>query len=276
MRVEYGGIAPYITTMKFKIPFLSSDKKSVAVVRLNGMISTGRGLNDEGLAPVLAKAFGKKPDAVALAINSPGGSPVQSSLIGARIRRLAAENETPVFAFVEDIAASGGYWLASCADEIYVDRSSIVGSIGVISAGFGYDQFIERHGIQRRVHTAGTSKSMMDPFQPEKPADKKRLKAILEDVHTVFKSHITEMRGDRLADRDLFTGEVWIGQKGIDDGLADDIGHLVPVMKEKFGEKTRFKVYGQKKGLMSRFGMNIVDDFSTQIEERAAFARFGL
>ena len=139
--------------MKIKNPF-RRDRKTVSVVRLNGMIATGRGLNDAGLAPLFKKAFAKKPSAVALVINSPGGSPVQSSLIGARIRRLADESEVPVYAFVEDIAASGGYWLAASADEIYVDASSIVGSIGVVSAGFGLDQLMNKYGVERRVHTA--------------------------------------------------------------------------------------------------------------------------
>ena len=265
----------YLSRMKLKIPF-RHDVNTVCVVRLNGMIATGRGLNDAGLAPVLQKAFAKKPAAVALVINSPGGSPVQSSLIGARIRRLAEEFETPVYAFVEDVAASGGYWLAASADEIYIDASSVVGSIGVISSGFGLNQFIERHGIERRVHTAGSSKSMLDPFQPQKKADVTRLKSILDGIHQTFKDHINDRRGAKLAERDLFTGEIWVGQKAIDDGLADAIGHLVPTMKEKFGEKTRFRVLGQKKPLLSRVGMSLMGDVAHSIEERAAFARFGM
>lgn len=261
--------------MKLSNPF-RRNRKTVSVVRLNGMIATGRGLHDAGLAPALQKAFGAKPSAVALAINSPGGSPVQSSLIGARIRRLTAENETPVFAFVEDVAASGGYWLAASADEIYVDPSSVVGSIGVISAGFGFHELLGNYGVERRVHTAGKSKSMMDPFQPEKPADVKRLKGLLDDIHETFKAHITERRGDKLPDKDLFTGEIWVGQKAVDTGLADGIGHLVPTMKDMFGDKTRFKVYGPKKSMLSRVGVSLLHDVSHSIEERAAFARFGL
>ncbi|MGB1235904.1 MAG: S49 family peptidase [Planktomarina sp.] len=260
--------------MKIKLPFLK-DRKSVAVVRLSGMISQGRGLNDAGLAPVLQKAFAKKPSAVALVINSPGGSPVQSSLIGARIRRLAEEKAVPVYAFVEDVAASGGYWLAAAADEIYVDPSSVVGSIGVISSGFGFHELLEKYGVERRVYTAGTSKSQLDPFCAENPEDVNRLKGLLDDIHDTFKDHITARRGEKLADRDLFTGEIWVGQKGVNDGLADGIGHLVPFMKNKFGDKVRFRIYGQKKGLMSRFGMSIIDNTLSGIEERAAFARFG-
>ena len=217
-----------------------------------------------------------RPDAVALVINSPGGSPVQSSLIGARIRRLADEKDIPVYAFVEDLAASGGYWLAASADEIYIDSSSVVGSIGVISTGFGLDQLINKHGIERRVHTAGNSKSMLDPFQPQKDEDIKRLKKLLEDVHQNFKDHISSRRGSKLADRDLFTGEIWVGQRAIDDGLVDGIGHVVPFFKEKFGDKVSFKNFGQKKSILSRFGTKIYSDIGHSIEERAAFARFGM
>lgn len=268
------GQDPKSNGMKIKIPF-RKPKPNVSVVRLNGMIASGRGLNDQGMAPVLEKAFGRKPDAVALSINSPGGSPVQSSLIGARIRRLADEHEIPVYAFVEDVAASGGYWLAVTADEIFVDHTSITGSIGVISSSFGLHELIERYGVERRVYTAGTSKSQLDPFKPENPEDVARLKLILEDVHEVFKTHVKERRGDKLADRDLFTGEIWVGQKAIDDGLVDGIGHLIPKMKEILGDKTRFKVFGEKKGFAKRLGLNIVEDGFHQLEERAAFQRFG-
>lgn len=265
--------------MKNWLPFTKSDP-TVAVVRMSGVIGTqGRGaLNDVGLAPLLEKAFVKgKPDAVALAINSPGGSPVQSSLIGARIRRLAEEKEIPVIAFVEDVAASGGYWLAAAADEIYADASSVVGSIGVISASFGLDKFIENYGVERRVYTAGKSKSMLDPFRPEKPEDVARLKALLEDIHVNFKDHITDRRGSKLPEsQDLFTGEIWVGKKAIDVGLIDGIGHLRPMMKERFGDKVRFKVYGQKRGFLSRISGQMMQEAVQSIEERAAFARFGL
>ena len=156
-------------------------------------------LNDAALAPVLERAFSKgKPAAVAISVNSPGGSPVQSSLIGSRIRRLSEEKEIPVFAFVEDVAASGGYWLASCADEIFADPASIVGSIGVISAGFGLQDLIARYGIERRVYTAGKSKSMLDPFREEKQEDVERLTSILGDVHDVFIQHVKRRAAIRL------------------------------------------------------------------------------
>ena len=265
--------------MKRWIPFLKSDPV-VAVVRLQGVIASGaRGsLSDQALAPVFEKAFSRgKPAAVALQINSPGGSPVQSSLIGARIRRLSEEKDVPVFAFVEDVAASGGYWLASAADEIFADESSIVGSIGVISSGFGLDGLIERWGISRRVYTAGKSKSMLDPFRPEKPEDVERLKGLLDDLHTNFKTQIQSRREGKLPeDQDLFTGEVWLAAKAKELGLIDGIGHLKPVMQERFGEKVTFRAYGMKKPFLSRLGARVLDDAVETIEERAAFAQFGL
>jgi len=239
----------------------------------------GRGsLNDAVLGPVIEKAFSRgKPDAIALEINSPGGSPVQSSLIGARIRRLADEKKIPVFAFVEDVAASGGYWLAVSADEIWADESSVVGSVGVISAGFGAHVFLARQGVERRVYTAGKSKSMLDPFSPEKPEDVKRLKELLNDIHGTFIAHIKNRRGTRLDDKkDLFTGEIWVGHKAHDLGLIDGIGHLQPKMKERFGDKVKFRRYGARKPLLQRFGTTLAQDALTGLEERAEFARFGL
>lgn len=266
-----------MSVMKRWIPFVKADP-TVAVIRLNGVIATGaRGLNDQTLAPIIEKAFRGKPAAVALVINSPGGSPVQSSLIGARIRRLAEEKTVPVYAFVEDVAASGGYWLATSADEIIVDPSSVIGSIGVISSGFGLQDFIEKHGVERRVYTAGTSKSMLDPFKAENPEDVDRLKRVLEQIHDTFKDQVRSRRGAKLSKDDLFTGEIWVGQKGIDQGLADRIGHLVPVMKEKFGDKVRFRVLSpNRRSLLSRLSVGLVDDTFAGLEERAAFARFGL
>jgi signal peptide peptidase SppA len=271
--------AIYIEKMKRFIPFLKSEP-TVAVVRLSGVIGgNGRSaLNDQSLAPVLEKAFSRgKPDAVALQINSPGGSPVQSSLIGARIRRLSEEKEIPVIAFVEDVAASGGYWLAAAADEIYADESSVVGSIGVISAGFGAHVFLAKQGIERRVYTAGTSKSMLDPFKPEAEEDVARLKVMLEQIHTNFIRNVQKRRGDKLDKaRELFTGEIWVGDAAKEVGLIDGIAHLVPAMKARFGDKVNFKRYGPKRSFMSRFGAQFANDALSGIEERAQFARFGL
>lgn len=265
--------------MKRWLPFLKSDP-TVAVVRLSGAIGMqGRGgLNDASIGPVIEKAFSKgKPVAVALEINSPGGSPVQSSLIGARIRRLADEKNIPVIAFVEDVAASGGYWLAAAADEIYADPSSVVGSIGVISASFGAHEFIKEHGVERRVYTAGQSKSMLDPFRPEQPEDVERLKTLLGDIHTNFIDYVKERRTGKLSEgQDLFTGEIWLAKRAAELGLIDGIGHIQPLLKERFGEKVQFRCYGVKKGLLGRFGVQLVQDAVQGIEERAAFARFGL
>jgi len=262
-----------------RLPFLKKPPL-VSVVRLNGAIGMpGRGsLSDAALAPVLERAFSKgKPAAVALEINSPGGSPVQSSLIGARIQRLAKEKNVPVIAFVEDVAASGGYWLAASADEIWADASSVVGSIGVISAGFGAHELLNRHGIERRVYTAGESKSMLDPFRAENPEDVTRLKGLLEDIHQNFIDHVTERRGDKLdGSHKLFTGEVWLARRAVDLGLIDGIGHLQPALKQRFGDKVQIRRYGMKKPFLSRFGMRLAQDALTGIEERAEFARFGL
>jgi len=264
--------------MKHLIPFLKS-APYVAVIRLQGSISnSSRGLDDISLGPVIERAFSRgKPAAIALEINSPGGSAVQSSLIAARIRRLSAEKKVPVLAFVEDVAASGGYWLACAADEIFVDRGSIVGSIGVIAAGFGLHDAISRYGVERRVHTAGESKSMLDPFKPEDPADVARLETWLSELHAYFIDHVKSRRGDRLHDNPAhFTGEVWIGQKAVDQGLADGIGHLVPLLKSRFGDKVRLRRYGIRKSLFQRFGARLFGEALGTIEDRAAFARFGL
>ncbi len=265
--------------MKRFIPFVAKDPV-VPVIRLQGVIATGaRGaaLNDAGLAPMIEKAFSRgKPAAVALVINSPGGSPTQSSLIASRIRRLADEKEIKVYAFVEDVAASGGYWLATAADEIWVDENSITGSIGVISASFGFDEFISRHGVERRVYTAGKSKSLLDPFQPEKPADVKTIKALQARIHENFINQVKSRRGAKLADKDLFTGDVWVGDAALEVGLIDGIGHVVPKMKEVFGDNVRLVPYTQRRSILSRFGVQLLGDGLSLIEERAQFARYGL
>ena len=265
--------------MRRFIPFVKSPPM-VAVVRLSGVIGTGprAGLSDEGMAPVLERAFRKgKPAAVALLINSPGGSPVQSALIGARIRRLADELSVPVHAFVEDVAASGGYWLACAADDITADAGSILGSIGVISAGFGAHELLARQGVERRVHTAGKSKSMLDPFRPENPEDVARLRAILDDMHGIFIDWVKSRRGARLAEgADLFTGEIWLGAKARELGLIDGIGHLEPVLKARYGDKVRLVRHGRKRPLFQRLGATLAQDALAGIEERAHWARFGL
>ncbi|WP_313137439.1 S49 family peptidase [Paracoccus jeotgali] len=267
-----------------KVPFLNPAPR-VNVVRLQGAIGiAGRGgtggLNDAGMAPVLERAFRRgRPVAVALAINSPGGSPVQSSLIAARIRRLSQRHQVPVHAFVEDVAASGGYWLASAADQIWADECSIIGSIGVVSGGFGLQDFIARHGIERRIHTAGRSKAQLDMFRPEKPEDVARLQRLLDQMHAIFIEQVQRRRGARLkGDDDLFTGEFWLAAPALEMGLIDGIGHLVPRMRDLFGDQVRFQTYGAPRPFLRRFGISaadLADETLGALNERAAFQRFG-
>ncbi|WP_340107305.1 S49 family peptidase [Pikeienuella sp. HZG-20] len=256
----------------------------VSVLRLNGAIGAagfGRGLSDAALAPLIARAFApKRLAAVAISINSPGGSPTQSALIAARIRRLAEEKSTPVYAFCEDVAASGGYWLATAGDEIFADDNSIVGSIGVIYAGFGFQTLLERHGVERRVHTAGRSKSILDPFRPERAEDVARIKRLQTVIHENFIRQVKTRRDGKLADADLFTGEVWVGAEAQAVGLIDGIGHLVPTMKARFGDTVRFRVIAPRRSLFQKLGGPGVEDAlhgaAGLIEERALYARFGL
>jgi serine protease SohB len=253
----------------------------VTVLRLEGVIGAGPRLGapvmtDHGLAPLVEAAFRRSSAAVALAINSPGGSPAQSSLIAARIRRLAEEKRVPVHAFVEDVAASGGYWLATAADEIHVDPNSILGSIGVISASFGFHDFLTRHGVERRVHTAGEDKSLLDPFRPERAEDVERLERLQASIHETFIAQVRARRGDRLRDDKLFTGEVWIGQAAVDGGLADAVGHLVPVMRARYGAKVRFQMISPRRPLIRRLGLPGVAEVLAALDERAHWTRFGL
>jgi signal peptide peptidase SppA len=264
--------------MKRFIPFLPKPA-FVPVIRLSGTIASGgRALNDAGLAPLIERAFAKgKPAAVAIVINSPGGSPAQSSLIAARIRRLAAEKKVPVHAFVEDIAASGGYWLACAADDIWVDQTSIVGSIGVIFASFGFPELMARQGIERRVVTAGKSKSFADPFLPQKAEDVARLQALQAPLHAAFIDHVKARRGTRLKpDADLFNADIWVGQGAVDVGLVDGVAHLVPKLQALYGEKVRLVAYGQKRSLAQRFGLGLTDAVISGVEDRALWARYGL
>jgi signal peptide peptidase SppA len=260
----------------------------VHVVRLQGAIGIGTPLRPaltmEGLAPTLERAFARKGiSAVALIINSPGGSAVQSAMIHARIRSLAEEKKIPVFTFCEDIAASGGYWLACAGDEIYADTSSIVGSIGVIAAGFGFVEALHKLGIERRVHTAGESKAILDPFQPEKPDDVERLKALQRAVHEDFKTLVRTRRDGKLRgdEMELFSGAFWSGRQALDLGLVDGLGHVRDVMRARFGNKTEFKVIAKPQGWGLRrlgFGATIdpVSGLIDAMEIRALWARFGL
>lgn len=260
----------------------------VAVVRLTGVIGSfgawRGGLSLAALAPTLERAFslgGIK--AVALAVNSPGGSPVQSSLIAKRIRALATEKKLPVFAFAEDVAASGGYWLATAGDEIFADESSVIGSIGVISAGFGFQDLLQRVGVERRIHTAGLRKSMLDPFRPETTEDVGRLEALQREIHDSFKAQVRGSRAARLKgdDETLFSGEFWTGRRALELGLIDGIGDLRSVMRARFGEKVRLRAIGAPTGwLRRRLGLATGDEWARGLlaaaEERALWARFGL
>lgn len=263
----------------------------VPVVRLHGVITAdprpGR-VNIAGAAPLLRKAFALRgAPAVAIVVNSPGGSPVQSRLISKRIRDLADEHGKPVLVFVEDAAASGGYFIAVAGDEIIADPSSIVGSIGVIFAGFGFVDALNRLGIERRVHTAGKSKSTLDPFLPERKEDVERIKALELDVHEVFIAWVKQRRANKLkaADEALFTGEFWSGRRGVELGLVDAVGDLRATLRERYGEDVRLKVIEPRRPFFSlpRLGFGtretvagIVGDVVSAIEERLLWSRLGL
>ncbi len=261
-------------------------KDVVAVVKLHGVITPspsplGRGaINLAAVESALTRAFGHdRLKAVALLINSPGGAPTQSGLVAERIRQLADEKGVPVLAFCEDVAASGGYWLACAADEIYAHRTSMVGSIGVISGGFGFTGLLERFGIERRLHTAGANKSRLDPFSPEKPEDVEWLKKMHAQLHELFVSWVKERRGDRLADtEDLFTGDVWLGAKAVELGLIDGLGSLRQIITDRFPD-AEISVAEPKKALLARLGIGAPAAASAVLEavtQKAAWSRFGL
>jgi signal peptide peptidase SppA len=248
-----------------------------------------QGLSIAAVAPALEKAF-ELPDlkAVAVVVNSPGGSPVQSHLIFKRIRALADEKKAPVLAFVEDAGASGGYMLACAGDEIFADPSSVVGSIGVVSAGFGLDRLIERFGIERRLHTAGSQKAMLDPFRPERPEDVHRLKEIQARIHAMFAGLVETRRGDRLkgSREELFSGAVWSGAEALELGLVDGLGETRTVIRDRFGKDVRLvPIEAGRRGLLARLMRRRQPTIATvidpsvvigAIEERAAWARLGL
>jgi signal peptide peptidase SppA len=224
---------------------------------------------------------------VAIVINSPGGSPVQSALLYRRIRQLAEEKRIPVIAFAEDVAASGGYWLALAGDEIFSEETSLLGSIGVVSAGFGFYQFIGRFGIERRLHTAGERKSLLDPFLPEEASDLARLTALQDDIHKSFKDHVRRRRAGKIneADESLFSGDVWTGRMALDRGLIDGIGEIRALMRARYGDKVRLRPVPAERrrwALPSRlpfFGrepLSVLADFADWLEARLLWARFGL
>jgi signal peptide peptidase SppA len=267
----------------------------VPVVRLYGVIGAVTplrpGLTLAGLARNLEKAFGTRgAKAVAISINSPGGSPVQSHLIFRRIRALADEKKIPVIAFIEDVGASGGYLVACAGDDIVCDRSSIVGSIGVIGASFGFDKAIAKLGIERRVYTSGENKSTLDPFLPENPEDVRRLKAIQHDIHQDFIALVKASRGAKLngPESALFTGEYWAGGKALELGLVDAIGDLRTTLRARFGEKVVTPVIASRGWFSWRVpgsgtrldtisaSPGLADEIVSALETRAIWARFGL
>lgn len=259
----------------------------IPVVRLHGVIAAeqrqGR-LNIATVDPLLKRAFAiRSAPAVAVIVNSPGGSPVQSRLISKRIRDLADEHGKPVIVFVEDAAASGGYFIAVAGDEIIVDPSSIIGSIGVIMAGFGFVGTLEKLGIERRVHTAGKNKSTLDPFLPERDSDIERIKQFELDIHQVFIDYVKSRRGERLKANDdtLFTGEWWTGLRGVELGLVDAIGDLHQTLRDRFGPHLELKVIEPRRGWFGipRLGFALAgapSELAAVIEDRAHWARFGL
>ncbi len=263
------------------IKLLGMDKPVVPVIRLEGVIMSGgrnaNALNLQRVEKQIEKAFSMTDaSAVALLINSPGGSPVQSRLIHERIRALANEKDKTVLAFCEDVAASGGYFLAVAADEIFVDPATIIGSIGVINAGFGFTEAMEKLGVERRVKTAGKSKLIADPFSPETDAQKERMERLLNTVHGQFIELVKSRRGEKLNPQEgeeLFDGSVFTGTEALQNGIADEIGDLRSVVRARFGEDVRVKVFSPaRQGPLSRLFGAALDG----VELRAVWARFGL
>jgi serine protease SohB len=270
------------------------DAPIVPVVRLTGVIGFSTplrpGLTLAGLARTLDRAFAtRNAPAVAVAINSPGGSPVQSHLIFRRIRELAKEKGRRVIAFVEDAAASGGYMIACAADEIIADPHSIVGSIGVVGSSFGFDKAIGKLGIERRLYTSGEHKAMLDPFLPENADDVERLKKLQREIHDDFIGLVKSRRGGKLAgpENDLFSGEYWTGRRALELGLVDGIGDLRGVLRERFGEKVVTPLVSAERGWFGRrvpgvggpLGLlqgGLSEDLISALEARAMWARFGL
>lgn len=272
---------------------------AIPVVRLQGAIMTGGSqfrptLNLANTAQMLERAFAKKDaPVVAISINSPGGSPVQSRLIYQRIRALAEEKNKRVLMFVEDVAASGGYMIALAGDEIFVDPTSIVGSIGVVSGGFGFPELLRKIGVERRVYTAGENKVILDPFQPEKESDIEYLKSLQLEIHKVFIDMVKSRRGERLADDEtIFSGLFWTGQRGVELGLVDGMGEIRDVLKRRFGPKTRLELVGSARGLLGRrlpgiallgngsagaeIASGAAEGLASTLEERALWSRYGL
>jgi signal peptide peptidase SppA len=277
------------------MPARLSGAAVVPVVRLSGLIGAVTplrpGMSLAGVARVLERAFSiGNAKAVALLINSPGGSPVQSRQIYVRIRQLAAEKKLPVLVFVEDVAASGGYMIACAGDEIFCDPSSILGSIGVVGGSFGLQELIKKIGVERRLYTAGEHKAMLDPFLAENPDDVAKLKAIQREIHAIFIELVKQSRGGRLkgADEVLFTGEYWAGETSVSLGLADGLGDLRSTLRARYGDKVLTPLIAPPSGMLSgllgrrspgTFGLesvsNLPEELISALESRAIWAKFG-
>ena len=260
-------------------------KNIIAHIKLSGVIGNAgkfkQGIDFAGQEEIIEKAFSlKKAKVVAITINSPGGSPVQSHLIYKFIRAQAKKNKTRVMVFAEDVAASGGYLIACAGDEIYANSSSIIGSIGVIYSSFGFTELIKKVGVERRVHTAGKNKSSLDPFQEEKSEDIERLKNIQLDLHRDFIKVVEESRGSKLKkdDIELFSGEFWAGSKAKELGLIDGLGNANEILREKFGEDVVIKKFEKSKGWFSKkfsSSFNQIDQLANVLEERSIWQRYG-
>ena len=295
---DRGGWRGFADRLKEYVPARLRGGPAVPVVRLSGVIGAVTplrpGLTLSGVARMLERAFAtKNAKAVALVINSPGGSPVQSRQIYLRIRQLAAEKKLPVLVFVEDVAASGGYMIACAGDEIFCDPSSILGSIGVVGGSFGFQDLIKRIGVERRLYTAGSHKAMLDPFLPENPDDVARLKALQREIHAIFIALVKGSRGGRLKGEDdmLFTGEYWAGETSVTLGLADAIGDLRSTLRARYGDKVAMPLIaptsGMLAGLLGRRSpgagslaaldgiAGLPDELISALETRAIWAKFG-
>src|ERR1700688_4818518 len=298
-KIDSGGWRGLIDRLMELVPArLRPGTAVVPVVRLSGLIGAVTplrpGMSLAGVARMLERAFAvRNAKAVALVINSPGGSPVQSRQIYLRIRQLAEEKKLPVLVFVEDVAASGGYMIACAGNEIFCDPSSILGSIGVVGGSFGFQELIKKVGVERRLYTAGAHKAMLDPFLPENPDDVARVKALQREIHALFIALVKQTRGSRLkgADEVLFTGEYWAGETSVSLGLADAIGDMRSTLRARYGEKVLTPVVAPSTGLLSGLlgrksagagtlvqldGIaGLSDEVISALESRAIWAKFG-
>ena len=272
-----------------KFLFSKKSKNIVNSITLKGIIGDvgkfDKGINIDNTAKIIEKAFKKGIKAVAINVNSPGGSPVQSELIFQKIKELSKKHKIPVFTFAQDVAASGGYWLLCAGDEIYAHEASIIGSIGVVSASFNFSEAIKKIGVERKIHTEGKSKALLDPFSPEDKDGVKMLKSVQKDIFDSFKNFVKEQRGKKIKkdDDDIFTGAFWSGKTAVSYGLIDKVGNMQSVMKEKFGDNVKIvEIKDKKKGFIkdlisgSMFSIGSSKAIFQAIEEKYIWNKFGL